>query len=223
MTDRTDSIEKEEYFPGEFFESILKKDLKNFRGDFCVKDPEKKALPGELILMCGYAGLSGACALVKEKKEILLKRFSKSYLDRDAALKILEKMPKASDILQEKGAYVLSAREGGIFGCLFDLSKKNHLGFTVDMKKIPVIQQTIEICNCLGGNPYKLYSYGSYIASVPAEEAPEYESLLKAEEIPFAFIGVTRKGVKKILMRGEEVRYLERPSRKFVLKMESVI
>ena len=51
------------------------------RGEGKRKEAEQKVLPGEKIIIAGYAGESGAYAIAEKKKEILLQRFSPRYLD----------------------------------------------------------------------------------------------------------------------------------------------
>ena len=221
MSDTTPSTKKNEYFPGEYFEEALNAEFGYSRGDFCV--PECSSSAGRLIIMCGYAGFSGAYVLCKEKKAELLSRFSESYLKNREIQKLFPLITEAENFFRNKGYGYIPALEGGVFGALFTLSKENRLGFTVDMKKIPILQQTVEICNFLGGNPYKLYSAGAFIGCIRPEDEPEFTAFFKEHQIPSAVIGVTQKGVKKILLRGDEIRYLERTSKTFVLNKESAL
>ena len=126
-------------------------------------------------------------------------------------------------ILKDRGIRAVEAGSGGVFAALFRLSKEDRVGFTVDMKAIPILQQTVEILSFLGGNPYRLYSRGTVIASVPTEEVSEVLRALEDAGVSAGIIGRTEKGVKKILLRGDEVRYLERTSETFVLDKESGI
>lgn len=188
------------------------------RGEGKRKEAEQKVLPGEKIIIAGYAGESGACAIAEKKKEILLRRFSPRYLDMSFLRQDLALIQEAQRILTEMGCTVVPAGNGGVFAALFTLSKRFSIGFTVELKRIPIRQQTIEIMNVLGGNPYELYAKGVLIACT-ADDGPVLRAL-KAAGVPCGVCGYTQKGVKKILLRGEEERYLERPKKNFVLHEE---
>ena len=46
--------------------------------------------------------------------------------------------------------------EGGIFAALYRLAKEADTGLVVDLKAMPVRQETIEICEYYKLNPYQL-------------------------------------------------------------------
>lgn len=53
--------------------------------------------------------------------------------------------------------------EGGIFGALWEMAEASGVGLCVDLKKIPIRQETIEICEFFNLNPYQLISSGSML------------------------------------------------------------
>ena len=61
-----------------------------------------------------------------------------------------------ADILHDIG-------EGGVFGALWDIAQVAGTGIKVDFKKIPIKQETIEVCEIFDINPYALKSAGSFI------------------------------------------------------------
>ena len=90
------------------------------------------------------------------------------------------------------------------------------MGLFADLRKIPVRQETIEICERFDLNPYKLFSEGSIlVGTLKGEELVQYCS---DQGIPAAVIGKTVKGNDRILRSGENVRYLERPSQDEITK-----
>ncbi|MBP5733586.1 MAG: hydrogenase maturation factor, partial [Lachnospiraceae bacterium] len=79
----------------------------------------------------------------------------------------------------------------------------------VDLKKIPVRQETIEVCEVCGVNPYEMRSGGSLL--VTAEDGEKVANALEAEGIPAVVIGKLTEGSDRIILNEEEVRYLDRP------------
>ena len=53
--------------------------------------------------------------------------------------------------------------EGGIFGALWEIAEASGVGLEIDLKKIPLKQETVEICEFFGINPYELISSGSML------------------------------------------------------------
>ena len=80
----------------------------------------------------------------------------------------------------------------------------------MDLKALPIRQETVEICEYLGLNPYQLSSTGSLLITAPEGEALAGE--LAAAGIPAAVVGRLTDNNDKILRSGEEVQYLDRPA-----------
>ena len=98
---------------------------------------------------------------------------------------------------------------GGVFSALWELAEKGNLGIEVDLKKIPMRQETIEICEVLGVNPYELYGAGSLLMA--SDKGNEIIHELEKLEIPATIIGKITEDNGKVLLNGEEVRFLDRP------------
>ena len=59
----------------------------------------------------------------------------------------------------QAGASALCAMgEGGILRALWKMAEASRVGLRADLRKIPVRQETIEICERFDLNPYKLLS-----------------------------------------------------------------
>ena len=77
----------------------------------------------------------------------------------------------------------------------------------VHTHKIPIRQETIEVCEIVDVNPYQMLSAGSILAvtSQPQELLAAYQKA----GIPAAEIGILTKGHDRVLPNGEDTRYLE--------------
>ena len=98
--------------------------------------------------------------------------------------------------------------EGGIFKALWKVSEIAGRGLEVDIKKIPVRQEVIEICNFFDISPYEMNSEGMVLMVLKEPEA--LIEFLKKEGIPAAVIGKIRDDNDKLILNGEAVRYLDK-------------
>lgn len=124
-----------------------------------------------------------------------------------------EKIFSAREIRTAKAggaSAVYELGEGGIFAALWRLSEEAGTGLEVDMKKIPVLQETIEVCEHLHLNPYQLTSSGSLL--VIAEHGELAAGVFMKEGTEAAVIGSLKDNNDKIIMNGEEKRYIDRPA-----------
>ena len=99
--------------------------------------------------------------------------------------------------------------EGGIFGALWELAEASGIGLEIDLKKIPVRQETIEICEFFGLNPYELISSGCMLMA--ASDGNLLVRELEKEGIPAVVIGKAMEGNDRVLINEEERRFLEPP------------
>ncbi len=58
--------------------------------------------------------------------------------------------------------------EGGIFGALWEMAESSGIGLEIDLKKIPLKQETVEICELFDINPYGLIASGAMLMAETA-------------------------------------------------------
>ena len=162
------------------------------------------------IIMSKFAAVEGTAILLETESEKLQKAYTQSFLSGAAECAEHLSVRKEAAIAMESGVYAMhDLHQGGIFGALWELSRQIGVGLNVDLKKIPILQETVEICECLGVNPYQLISGGALLMA-----AADGEALLKElwkQGIPAALIGTTNAGNDKIICNEEEVRFLDKP------------
>ena len=169
----------------------------------------KNIRPGDFIVATKWIGIEGALEIINHKRDELIKRFSPSFMeyfkDYEASLST-DKELGAGDSFMIKETIIVS--EGGIFKALGELAKIAGRGLEVDIKKIPVKQEVIEICNFFDISPYEMKSKGMVLMVLKEPEAlVEY---LKNEGVPAAVIGKIRDDNDKLILNGEAVRYLDK-------------
>lgn len=171
--------------------------------------PEVKA--GWDILLTRPIALSGTAILAKEKEEELKKRYPSRYIeeakvfDRDLIL-----LPEAATAMKSFPCRMFSVTEGGIFGCLWEAARIAGVGLEIELKKIPIRQESVEICDFLGINPYELMSDGTMLVMTPDGEG--YKEALSGEGIEAVLIGTTKANNDKIIVNDDEVRYIDKPA-----------
>ena len=99
--------------------------------------------------------------------------------------------------------------EGGIFGALWEIAEGSGTGLEINLLDIPVKQETIEICETYGLNPYGLISSGSMLITAP--NGLDVVRKLKKSDINAAVIGKVTAGNDRILVNGDDKRFLEPP------------
>ena len=157
--------------------------------------------PGQDIVIVGHIGAEGTVKAALENRELLLKTLPREFVDRAAALEWRQGL--AEELRgQFPGSFVREAGEGGIFAALWNMAEACNAGFTVDMKKLPILQETIEVCEALDQldlqrTPYKILfldasdevlcrRYKETRRRHPisqAEDIPTVEALAKEREI----------------------------------------
>ena len=164
------------------------------------------------IVMAGYAGNAGAGRLAKEHFNELTKRFPVYFIENAKAFAEDAYAEKAVAFVKEKEAYYQAnepviVSSGGIFAGLWELGEQNKTGFAVTLKRIPVKQESIEICNYFDIDPYRLYAKGCVLFL--AGYAERLAEDLCAQGIPAAVIGREHEAKKRVVYYDDEERFLE--------------
>ncbi len=176
-----------------------------------VSKEEYSGRPENLeIVASKWAGMEGAFLIAGERQSELLKRYPAGLIAKAREQgKYLSVAPEAA-IALKSGVYAMhDVRCGGVFGALWEVSQKLGAGLCVDIKKIPIRQETIEVCEFYNLNPYEILSGGMLL--MVTTEGGKLVRLLAEKDIPAAVIGQMNESNDKIVVNREEVRYLGPP------------
>lgn len=168
------------------------------------------ARSGMDILVTKWIGIEGTAILAKEKEEELLTRFSAPFVEK--AKKFDEYISVLSEAAVAVGSGVSAMHdvtEGGIFGALWEMAEASGVGLEIDLKKIPIRQETVEVCEFFGINPYKLISSGCMLMA--AADGNTLVRELEKAGIPATIIGKATDGNDRVLINEDERRFLEPP------------
>ncbi len=178
--------------------------------------PDRKAFtagevkPGQDVVVSKWIGLQGTAVLARRYREKLLARYPAYFVDEAAAFDRYQSiLPEAATAMKSGVCAMRDVSEGGIFGALWELAEGAGVGLMIDMKKLPLRQETVEVCECCNVNPYCLLSEGSLLMT--ADDGAALAAALEAAQIPAAVVGKVTGSNERILLNDGEIRYLERP------------
>ncbi len=166
--------------------------------------------PGTPVFMTKWAGLEGTYLLAEEKEKELLSRFPASMVSRTKGFRDwLGTAEESAAALKSGNCLMHDLSEGGIFAALWSFADMTGSGLDIDLKEIPLRQETIEYTDYFGINPYQMESAGSLLIAPEDPEALMRE--MAAAGIPCGPIGTLTGDRARILRNGEDVRYLDLP------------
>ena len=141
-----------------------------------------------------------------------------AYLVEEAAAfdRYYSILPEAATAVKSGGCTMHDISEGGVFAALWEMAEGAGVGLTIDMKKLPLRQETVEVCEFCNVNPYELRSGGSLIIASP--EGTAVVEALAAEGIPAVIVGRFTDSNERLILNEDEVRYMDRPQRDEIYK-----
>ena len=177
------------------------------------------------IYISGTIGIGCAAKLFKENSAVLHEHFAGFFIKQTEELFAEESeqntqaiTEKAQDFLLANGRkciYISTIAEGGIFGALWKACSELDCGCEADIAKIPVRQEVVEICELFSENPYEADSSGCLL--IICKDAVDCKKQIKftadAEDITLAEIGHTTDKKDRVVINGENRRFLTPPER----------
>lgn len=173
------------------------------------REPRGTMTPGQDLVAAGWAGREGARRISFFREKELLSRFSGDYIE---LMRRRDETPVDSSCIpwREYGATEWEeVSEGGIFTALWNLSGAYRLGFIVDLYRIPVRQETIEVCEQYDVNPYRLLSSNCVVAV--SHHGWKLCERLAERGVKAAVIGRVNGGIKREVWYGQVRGFMERP------------
>ena len=168
------------------------------------------ARPGMDIVVTKWIGIEGTSILAKEKEEQLKTRFSVPFIEKAKAMDVyLSVLSEAAVAVRSGVSAMHDVTEGGIFGALWEMAEASGVGLEIDLKKIPIRQETVEICEFFAINPYQLISSGCMLMAT--KDGNHLVRELEKAGILATVIGKATQGNDRVLLNEEERRFLEPP------------
>lgn len=166
------------------------------------------AKAGMDIVVSKWIGIEGTMIFAKEKEAELKEHFPAGFVDTAIDFdRYLSVVPEAAVAAQSGVAAMHDVTEGGLFGALWEMAEASGVGLEIDLKKIPIRQETVEICEYFDVNPYGLISSGMMLMA--AADGNALVLALQEVGIPATVIGKATAGNDRVIIRDEERRFLE--------------
>lgn len=174
--------------------------------------------PEQDIVLLKWIGLEGTFRVMREKEEELSKRFIPTFLNQIKSLEPEIFSERAIFMAREHGASAMQQiTSGGILAALWEMAESSNVGMEVDLKKMTIKQETVEVCEFCHLNPYQLTSTGSVL--IFTERGEELVSKYAEEGICATVLGRTTVDNARVILGGEEKRFLDRPAADELLKI----
>ncbi|MDF2541901.1 MAG: hypothetical protein K0S47_1619 [Herbinix sp.] len=168
------------------------------------------AKPGQEIVMTKWAGLEGTAIIAAAKEQELLSKYSASFLaGAKDMIRYISVVPEAMVARAANVTSMHDVTEGGIFGALWEIGAASKVGIEVDLKKILLKQETVELCEFFDLNPYMLISSGCML--IITDHGNFLVDRLKEQGIVAAVIGRITEGNDRVIINEDERRFLEPP------------
>ena len=174
------------------------------------------AKPGDKLILTKSAGIEGTAILATERYNLLLKMGLSDKLLKSAQ-RFFEKISVVKDGITAFKTGGVDAMhdptEGGVIGGIHEMADASNLGVKVFEKKIPVAEETVEICKFFKINPLQLISSGAMLVATKLEFAEDIITKLRREKIEASVIGEFLKNPKMriIVHKDEREKILPRP------------
>ena len=166
--------------------------------------------PGQDLVVTKWVGLEGTSIIATEFEKELKKRLPVSIVDESQKFASLLSVVKDSRVAMQVGVSAMhDVTEGGIFGALWEMAEASGVGLEIDLKKIPIRQETVEVCEFFGVNPYLLISSGCMLMA--AQDGNHLVRELEKAGIKATIIGKATAGNDRVLLNEDERRFLEPP------------
>lgn len=173
---------------------------------------------GQDIVLLKWIGLEGTLRIMREKEAELSERFVPTFLNQIRRLEDQIFSIDAVEIAKETGVSAMhQILEGGILAALWEMSEASGVGLEVDLKKMAIRQETVEICEYCHLNPYQLTSAGSIL--LMTEHGEELAAKYEEAGIQAVILGKTTEDAARVILGGEEKRFLDRPAPDELLKI----
>ena len=179
------------------------------------------AKPGQDIVVTKWVGLEGTAIIARSQEKALKSRYSQDFIDQAKdCIRYLSVVDDARIAMQVGVSAMHDVTEGGIFGAFWEMAQASGVGLTVDLKKVPLRQETVEICEFFDLNPYQLISSGSMLMA--CDRGYDVVEALRKEGIRASVVGKFTDSHDKIIHYDEnETRYLEPPKPDELYKVET--
>lgn len=164
------------------------------------------------IVVTKWISLMGCAMLAEEKKEMIMQKYPSFIIDAGLSFGGMDYLSIKDDAriaIDNNAVCIHDVSSGGIFAALWELGQMTGCGMEVNLKAIPIRQESVEITDVFDVNPYLLASAGALL--IATRDGSLMVDSLAQEGIPAAVIGKLTEGNDRIIINEDETRFLDLP------------
>jgi len=174
------------------------------------------AKPEDKLILTKSAGIEGTAILASDREERLRKTLSQTVLS--SAKEFYNQISVVKDSIKafETGGVnaMHDPTEGGVIGGVYEMAEASNLGVMIFEERVPVRQETLEICRFFNIDPLYLVSSGALLVSSKPKFTEKIVRHLERNRIPTSVIGEFLEDRRRRVMvsRDEKTQALPKPS-----------
>lgn len=179
------------------------------------------ARPDDSIILTKYAGTEGTAILANMYEKLLQEKIGIEGVQK--AKKLIGSISVLKEGLISAGFGASSMHdvtEGGVLGAVWELCNASKYGARIYKDKIPIMDETKQICAYLGIDPLKLISSGCML--IACNRGKELVELLTKNGVQADIIGEMTEEFECIMMDGNKVLKVEQPESDELYKAKTI-
>lgn len=181
----------------------------------------KGAIAGQDIVFSKCVGLEGTVRIAAAREQELLERYPSHVVDTGRnMLKELSIVPEAATAIRSGVRTMHAVTDGGIFAALWEIAESSGVGLEIDLQKLPIWQETVELCEFVDINPYQMISTGALL--MVADNGYDLVRALEKDRIQACVIGKITDNHDRVVLNEDERRFLERPKSDAIEKLYQI-
>lgn len=151
--------------------------------------------------------VGGTGLISNAKTDILKEKFINTYVDKCKDIINYISIEDESRIALECGEVAYWTFLQRSLAWVWELTSASGLGVKIELQKIPVWQETIEVSEVFDINPYMLDGTGSLL--IVTNNGERLVDVLEEKGINASVIGIITSDKNRVLINGDETRFLE--------------
>jgi len=167
---------------------------------------------GDFILLVKGLAIETTSIIAAEKKDEVVKQFGENFYKKckkyiyEPGISVKRPVELIINEIEISGMH--DPTEGGFLGGMTELCTYIKKGFSVDLDKIKVYEESRKLCNFYDINPYRSIASGALLLITKKEYAEKSKNILNVNGIPCEIIGRITKHPKEYLVitNGKEER-----------------
>lgn len=164
---------------------------------------------GMEIVMAGTIAIGATSIMTKKYLDKIKEKFNAKFVDDCLEISDYTDVKPIMDVVMKHFKFAHCVGDRGIFSSAWELASAIDKGIEIELEKIPVWQETVEIAELFDYNPYLVDGTGAVL--FVTENGAELAASLNDNGFYANVIGKITDGNDRVVVHGDERRFLEPP------------